>query len=739
MDYRPGGIMRSYQLIALLVVTSCNLSGCVSLDVNTARGVATVMAKFTPNRVEMRKRAENPLTATLNLMQWSGPEPTEQVKLFLRRFDLLEIYHQSPEEALAKLHYANTQQPALDTTYAIAELAYIQGEFRHNKKQTDLAEQWFVGAIGHAHQYLFDPQLARGRNPYSPEFRRVCEIYNQSLEGLLRIAKANGNLKNGAELSVSTCGTQVDFQIKLTGRWEGEQFEKFEFVSDYKTPAIANNYHNYGLGVPLIAVLNSEKATSDAGQANMSRRAPTPHQKYYPPGLSLPLTAFFRWTAVHDIPAYHGVRYRATIELLDPLEVSTVNVSGNEVPIESNITTPLVYFLDDPLLQTDAFALFAMIDGDFAQQFEGLYMLEPFDPDKIPVVMVHGLASSPITWLEMFNDLRADRAIRDRYQFWFYLYPSGQPFWHSAGQMRQELAELQKHFDPNHENWALNQMVLVGHSMGGLVSTLQTLDSGEEFWHVLSDQPFERLQGSEEEKQELAKQVYFSPNRSINRVITIATPHRGSDFANSTTKWLSHRFFKTPDRIFKSTPDLLKRNKELIRDPEFLAIHTSVDSLSPESPIFPAMQNAQRAPWVHYHNIIGRVPNTGALAWIMPDKSKQGDGDGVVSAESASLPNVDSQIEVAASHTDVHRLAPTIQEVRRILLVHVTESDAQRQFSLQESPHGTIDLNRFGEEGVIPLGVDGMIQQSGFTGSIGDQTDSIQRQPHQIPSNLNRN
>ena len=95
---------------------------------------------------------------------------------------------------------------------------------------------------------------------------------------------------------------------------------------------------------------------------------------------------------------------------------------------------PLAFFLNDPLLKTEALATFALLNADFGEQFRGVYMLEPYDPEKIPVLMVHGLWSSPVTWMEMFNDLRSKPEIRNNYQFWFYLYPTGQPFWISAAQ-----------------------------------------------------------------------------------------------------------------------------------------------------------------------------------------------------------------------------------------------------------------------------------------------------------------
>src|SRR5690606_20173507 len=119
---------------------------------------------------------------------------------------------------------------------------------------------------------------------------------------------------------------------------------------------------------------------------------------------------------------------------------------------------------------------------------------EPYQPGKIPVLMIHGLWSSTITWMEMFNDLRGDPEIRRDYQFWFYLYPTGQPFWRSATQLRQSLAQMRKTVDPHRSDAALDQMVLVGHSMGGLIAHMQVVNSGNDFWNIVTDKPFSELQ-----------------------------------------------------------------------------------------------------------------------------------------------------------------------------------------------------------------------------------------------------
>jgi hypothetical protein len=270
--------------------------------------------------------------------------------------------------------------------------------------------------------------------------------------------------------------------------------------------------------------------------------------------------------------------------------------------------------------------------------------------------------------MEMFNDLRSDPLVRQHYQFWFYLYPSGQPFWFSAAQMREDLAHMRGALDPELRHPALDQMVLVGHSMGGLVAELQTIDSGNEFWHTLSERPFSELQADDQVREGLARTFFFDPNPSIRRVVTIGTPHRGSEFSNDATRWLSRKLIRIPSMIMQGRNQLLARNPNFFRPGAPLDVTTSIDSLAPESPLLPVLLAAQHGPWVKYHNIVGEKPERGLDSWL-----SGGDGDGVVTLASARLDDAESQIVVPADHSHVHRHSQSILEVRRILLEHVAE------------------------------------------------------------------
>ena len=624
------------QLLVLLLISTALLSGCASND-----------------WVTLRESPHNPLSERLMLLSRGGPRPTDRTMQLLRRYDLAEGYSSDSKKMLATLEELVAQEPSADNIYSYAELAYIGGK-KAELTNPEAALDLYGASVTHAYMYLFEPRFGPLRNPYDPQFRGACDLYNGSLESALRLVRKNGVLMPGAQYKIKAANQQWDVTVVVRGNvWKPEDFERFEFVSDYEVNGLKNQYKSYGLGVPMIAIRKQQEAQG-------------PGERYYPPGLAFPVTAFLR--LVPDSAGEGGTRHRALLELHDPLTSPEIVVGNRRTPLESDISTPLAYFLNDPELNEMKLSTAGLLSPEESKLPTGVYMLEPYQPHKIPVLMVHGLWSTPITWMEMFNDLRASPELRDHYQFWFYMYPSGQPFWHSAAQLRTDLADLRATLDPHGQAPALDQMVLVGHSMGGLVSKLQTLESGNDYWNIVSEQPFQLVKASPELKQGLERTFFFRPNPSVRRVVTIGTPHRGSKAANGAMRWLGQKLIDMPAKLVQGRQQLRADNPGLFREQwNLIDVPTSIDSLAPDSPILPVMLSSPAPPWVKYHNIVGRIPDDGFVRRVA------GDGDGVVQFESAHLDNVASEIVVTADHSVVHRHPRSVLEVRRILLEHLDE------------------------------------------------------------------
>ncbi|MCB9875075.1 MAG: hypothetical protein H6821_12930, partial [Planctomycetaceae bacterium] len=340
--------------------------------------------------LKLRPVPRNPLQGPLQLLSFYGPQPSQRTEELLRRYDVAKA---DSNEVLTRLQAEIENDPSADKLYSYAELAYIHGKRADAMGKRGQAMELYGTAVAHAYWYLFDPRFDRFRNPYDPQFRGASDLYNAALEGAIRLANNETKLRPGGTYTIGTGEHQFNISVVAHGNWHEDDFERLEFVSDYEIENLSSRHHSYGLGVPLIAVRHPHEDED-------------PAEKYYPPGLSFAVTAFLR--VAPRMEGQEAGPHQCVLELHDPLNSHDIVVSNRLVPIETDLTTPLAYFLDNPdFEERKNIATWALLQPDSADSLRGLFMLEPYDPNKIPVVMVHGLWSSPVTWMEMFNELRS--------------------------------------------------------------------------------------------------------------------------------------------------------------------------------------------------------------------------------------------------------------------------------------------------------------------------------------------
>lgn len=627
---------RRWYVVALVVCLATSGSGCISSQ-----------------WARLRKIPNNPLTHALKLESRKGPQPTTRTLQLLRQFDLTRRLDQDPMALVTEVQRLASAEPTADNIYALAEIAYIGAKKLEQDKQCCQALDLFGTAVANSYFYLFDSTLDAGRSPYDPRFRQACDLYNSSLESTLRYLQRQGRLSCSATHTVQTPRQVFDFVVASRDTWHEANFSELKFVSDFDVKELRNQYRTYGLGVPLIAVYKS--SGNDANPAN----------RFYPPGMSFPVTAFLR---VVQTTEAHGVRrHQCVVELHDSTVTSQLAIEDRTIPLEVDLTTPLAFSLDHPAFRSANVPVKGLRNPKEASAVSGLYLLEPYRADKIPVVMIHGFWSSLVTWMEMFNDLRGTPEIRDRFQFWFYLYPSGQPFWYTAAHLREQFGIARQVLDPQGRTPALDQMVLIGHSAGGLVAELQTIESGNEFWKLAAASPIDSLRTTPETAADLRAAFFFHPDKSVRRVITIATPHQGSTFSNQATQYLGQKLINLPEQLVSSTSTLREQNRSAIPKDSVLNIATNVEALAPTSRFLMGIPTAPHAPWVTYHNVIGKIQAKKVIAVVAADS------DGIVSTQSAAFPVAASEVTVDAAHAQVHRHPKAILEVRRILLEHLRE------------------------------------------------------------------
>ncbi len=652
-------------------------------------GIFLLACGCASNAISLRPVPKSPLVEQFNLTSYGGPKLSERTAQLLRICNLSEELDSDFRPVLKKLQAIRDREPSADIVYAMSELAYIGGK-KAEKHDQRVALDLYGASVLHAYDYLFDAKLAATRNPYDPNYRGACDLYNGALESALRIVCKKKELIPDTTKTISTASGEWDITCQLRcNSWKPQDLDRFEFVSDYEVKGLKNLYQMHGLGVPLIAVRRDNPKADDS-----------PARKYYPASLSFPVTAFIRpLSKIDPATGQAVVQNQCVLELYDPLSDSETIVAGQRVPLECDLTTPLAYFLSKSGMSSAA-TIALLRPNDLVKpevlttlrpggkgSAMGLYMVQPYEQGKIPVLMVHGLWSTPMTWLEMFNDLRSQPAIRQRYQFWFYMYSTAEPFWISAARLRKDLTDLRETLDPQHEEPALDQMVLIGHSMGGLVSRMQTIQSGDEYWNLVSKEPLAQIKTDPETREKLQAVFYFQPNPSIRQVVTIGTPHHGSRFSNQTTQWLLGKLIDLPKTLVHGQQQLYRENQGVFPSRSLLRVDTSIDSLAPNEPVFPVMQASRRAPWVRYHNIVGVMPKEWWTSALVSEE-----GDGVVSRESAHVDDAVSEISVPANHTTVHAHPAAVLEVRRVLLEHLVELEGRPIDNIARRPLPSLPL-----------------------------------------------
>jgi pimeloyl-ACP methyl ester carboxylesterase len=339
-------------------------------------------------------------------------------------------------------------------------------------------------------------------------------------------------------------------------------------------------------------------------------------------------------------------------------QVTSVEVTTQTVPLEFEPSATLAYILEGaPVWRTERSAFLKANRRPFP---EGLVMLHPYRRGRVPVVLIHGTASSPARWADMLNELQNDLVLRDHVQFWLFTYNTSNPILLSASELREALHQTIAKIDPDNKDPALRDLVLVGHSQGGLLARLMITDSGTRFWDAVCNVPVEQLEMTPATRALLKQTMFFTPLPNVSRVVFIATPHRGSFRVTTFIRSLVRRLVTLPSTVVQGLAEVAKSNPNVSCVQLRSVIPTAIDNMRPGHRFVQTLAASPIAPGVVTHSIIA----------VRGDGPVTSGNDGVVAYESAHLEGVASEKVVHSSHSTQSE-PDTIQEVRRILRVHV--------------------------------------------------------------------
>ncbi len=432
-----------------------------------------------------------------------------------------------PGLAVSGLEDLNRADP--DALLARAELSLRTGREARRTSKVVAARYDFDALTDAAKVLMALPDAPKD----DPRLRIARNIYNSALADILRITGGRRpRLDESWRNSLGALGIRAT--VGTVGAvWPPERFGEFQFAEDFVVRGMEHQFRSRGLGVPMITVRAFPWDGLDGRRGQ---------EKFLMPREIYPVTAVLSLVPPGgDRP---GTQPELRLELHDTIHTQQAEFGGRTEPLATDLTTPLAYhFARSPMPVLQEVGL---LDPQWLEQLTGLYMLHPYERGKIPIILVHGLRSSPLAWLKVINDLRGDPEIRDRFQFWLFMYPTGTPFPISAAKLREQMYELRDVLDPRHSDPMLDQTLLVGHSMGGLISKLMIVESGDEAWKLVSDQPFDELQATPERREWLRNIFCFEPQQSVRRVIFIATPHRGSELGDAFIGRLTDRLIRLP-------------------------------------------------------------------------------------------------------------------------------------------------------------------------------------------------
>jgi pimeloyl-ACP methyl ester carboxylesterase len=296
----------------------------------------------------------------------------------------------------------------------------------------------------------------------------------------------------------------------------------------------------------------------------------------------------------------------------------------------------------------------------------GVYVIDPYVPGKIPVVLVHGIWSSPKVWASMLDALRGDPKLRAAYQFWVVLYPSCYPLPIAALSLRQSLREIRQMLDPQGVDLALDQMVILGKSTGGQVTRMLVEPSGESLWNAVFTRPIDQVRARPELLAQLAEAFFFQPESYVRRVIFVATAHRGNQAGAHPLARFGVSLIQRNNPLHPIWAELADANDRTLFQPHLRdRALSSADGLEAENPMLMALATQPISPDVVFHSIIANIRHK-----TTPEKIC----DGVVHYRSAHVDGAASECIVTATHI-CEADSEVIDEVQRILHVHLAEQN----------------------------------------------------------------
>jgi hypothetical protein len=377
--------------------------------------------------------------------------------------------------------------------------------------------------------------------------------------------------------------------------------------------------------------------------------------RLYPPeGVFRPVTMWL------ETPSGAGQHDDTPVLVLQNPVLLPEHVAGaNHYELAQDVSAPYAQLLERSRLKR--LAWWGMIGGAEVGKRSGLFILDDYDPNKTPIIMIHGLAGSPLIWARLSNAIMGDPELHRRYQIWHIVYQSNAPMLVERYRVQRYIDQAWAVVDPDGHAPARQGVVLIGHSMGGVIARLLCAQSTPAVWSAAFSVPLESLQADEIDKTTLKHIFQFKPYPGVDEIIFMAAPQHGSPAADGllgrVVQLLAWRHIDELAGIMRIAAENPKAIQPAV-EPIFHTGHiTSITSLQPDEPVSLADEKLMPAAGVRYDTIAGVLPG------VKPP------GDGYVPLSSALLPGSTTTLIVRSDHKVPDR-PEAIADALKILREH---------------------------------------------------------------------
>lgn len=563
---------------------------------------------------------------------------TKQTHALLEARNLLQDARDKPAEVVIVLQRSLGDDPSLQVRLALVEVCSDEGD--------SLAASEPMRAVGYhlAAAEAALPGALKGRDAGKRDELR--ELYNFSCGRVADILFENGHDWSKV-IEVEGPGQNYQLRCKTSGKGlvSPSYFDQFWAARNLE-----------------IKGLDRLKRTTRTGFGEMmvGHRDFREERKKNEPllgasGLSIPVTV---------VIAPAGKNGVMEMSVYDDLIANEAQLEGETVALSADFTAPLAVLYN--YKQKGNVGAKGFLHPDRYAEKMGIIQFEPFRSGQIPVIFVHGLASSPATWGSAVNILRKDPVLRGKYQLLAFYYPTGFPIAYNAQGLRNHLKAFQEFYNPNGNNPNMKNLIIVGHSMGGLLSNTQIRHSGDTLSKRVFTVPIDEVTGLDEGQKKMAKdRLIYRANPNITRAVFVASPHRGSEIATGGIGSLAKKLIKFPIEFVTGgitfgegleVGDLTEFGQEVVNRG-----NSSINSLEPNGVMVTGILEQKVRQGVEFHSIIAQsdfqVPITEG-------------SDKVVSYSSAHLDAARSEKVVHATHTTINANPDAVEELRRILYLH---------------------------------------------------------------------